>query len=175
MKLHEELDTNESLALSVFGEVVLDATQKETLAALVLLGYLVSHMVTFAVPLKGYRRNNEWLKDAITVMMTAYFKRYHVHPQWTMVMNRGWHGNGDWSAHVVWKNEIPEHMVFFTSWWNKRFGSYRAKVSTHDDCLAYYVKNMGQPDAHTYEGPYNRRNTPNRGKGYRGKAEEEEK
>ena len=138
----------------------LDTKEQETLDALVSMGYLTGHMLTIAIPLEGPRRNDDWLKSAVYAMMKAYYRRYHTHPQWLLVLNRGYDGKGEWSGHIVWKNEVPAKLKFFTWWWNKRFGSLRAENSAHPNCLAYFVKNMSQPDARTHDGPYNRRNTP---------------
>jgi hypothetical protein len=148
--------------------VVLDAKEQEMLAALIAMGYCVDRMVTIAIPLKGPRRNDDWLKSAVYAMMRAYHRLYDEHPEWLLVLNRGCDGKGEWSGHIVWKNNPPKKLKFFTSWWNKRFGSLRAVSSHHDNCLAYAVVNMMQPDARTHDGPYNRRNAPRRGKGHGG-------
>jgi hypothetical protein len=152
--------------------VELDPKQEAIYRALVESGYEDSHMVTLAAPLKGYRVNEEWFRKAIHHMCRDYFRQYDEHPEWLVVINRGWSGTGEWSAHLVWKNGIPKKLKFFLSWWNKRFGSDRAMLSSHSQCLRYVVKNMSQPDARTHEGVHNRRNKPKRGKGFRDEAEE---
>lgn len=152
--------------------VSLTPGEEATYAALKKMGYKDSHMLTLAAPLKGYRVNEDWFRKAIHTMMRDYFRQYGEHPQWMVVINRGWSGKGEWSAHIVWKNERPRKMKFFLSWWNKRFGSERAMLSTHTQCLRYVVKNMGQPDARTHDGVHNRRSEPKKGKGFRVKAEE---
>jgi hypothetical protein len=148
--------------------VTLGTKEQETLTALIEMGYVTDHMLTIAIPLQGPRRNDDWLKSAVYAMMAAYHRRYHEHPQWLLVLNRGTDGLGEWSGHIVWKNKIPAKLKFFTWWWNKRFGSLRAVTSHHDNCLAYAAKNMAQPDARTHDGPYNRRNAPRRGAGHGG-------
>lgn len=155
--------------------VQLDDKQQETLAALVSMGYKLSHMLTLTGPVGGSRINDAWFRRAVTAMMAAYYKHYHVHPQWMLVINRGWDGKGEWSAHIVWKNVVPAKMKFFTWWWNKRFGALSAVMSPHTSGLAYFVVNMSQPESYTDEGAFNERNTAKRGKGFLGDADTETK
>jgi len=153
--------------------VQLDDAEEEIYAALAGSGHLDSHMLTLAGPLDGKPRPPEWFREEFHTMCAAYLRMYDENPQWHMVINRGWSGTGQWSAHVTWVNEKPRKLKFFTWWWNKRFGTMRCVLSVHSNGLRYIVKNMVQPDARTYEGARNRRNTKKRGKGFRGVTDKE--
>lgn len=151
--------------------VELDDEQEKLYRALVSTGFTDSHMLTLAGPKDGGGVGPEWFRSTFHEMCAAYYRQYDERPQWIMTCNRGWSGTGQWTAHVTWKNEVPRKLKFMLKWWNGRFGSWKCILSVHRGGLRYNVKNMGQPDARTYEGRFNRRNSPKRGKGFRGEAD----
>ena len=131
--------------------------------ALAASGFLPSMMITLATPLGnngGMYYDESWFRAAIGLLMRGYYKEYGVMLQYQIVMNRGYMGTGRVSAHIVWKDSLPEHTWFLVNWWNAKYGVERAKVSTHTQCLRYYVSNMSQPDALTHDGPHNRAGKP---------------
>lgn len=152
--------------------VTLDPTGEDIWVAMKQQGYLPGNMLTLAGPLPGHGPDinvtSEWYRDTFHDCGKAFFDVYNHFPQYELVMTRGWDGNGKWSCHVVWKNEYPSDLKWLVDWWNNRFGTSRCVLSPHDHGLRYWVKNMLEPDARTHGGVYNRRNSPKKGKGYRG-------
>jgi hypothetical protein len=119
-------------------------------------GFLLRDMLTLAGPLGTKGVSKEWLEREFHNCTIFYGKKFCAKAEYRIVCNRGHNGKGEWSAHVVWKNEVPKHVEEMVLWWNKRFGKDRAKLSTHAQSLRYWVKNMGEPDAFTKDGPHNR-------------------
>jgi hypothetical protein len=136
-------------------------------------GHLDSHMVTLAAPGDGNPRPPEWFRKNFHNLCAVYHREYDERPQWHMTLNCGYFGNGQWSAHVTWVNEVPRGVEWIVARWNEVFGTKRAVLSPHSNGLRYAVKNMGQPDARTYSGVHNRRMSRKRGKGYLTRVEVE--
>jgi hypothetical protein len=134
-------------------------------------GFLDDNMITLAGPLDGSEVSSEWFRDRFHEHCERHLRDRASWPQYEMVMNRGYSGFGKWSSHVVWKNVTPD-LQYVLDDWNDRYGSLRAVLSPHSEGLRYYVKNMLEPDARTHAGVYNRRNTPKKGKGFRGMTDE---
>lgn len=146
-------------------KVTLSLAEEEVTEALAASGFLATLMLTLAVPLGkvqtlGSSYDEQWFRAAVGLLMRAYYKEYGVMLQYQIVMNRGYMGTGRVSAHIVWKEVLPEHTAFLANWWNAKYGVDRASVSEHTQCLRYYVKNMSQPNALTHDGPHNRVATP---------------
>lgn len=146
--------------------VLLSPAEEKVTEALADSGFLTSMLLTLAIPLRTSRNGDRgnydesWFRAAIGLLMREYYQEYGVMLQYQIVMNRGYIGTGNLSAHVVWKNVLPSHISFLVNRWNSMYGVNRAKVSTHTQCLRYYVKNMSQPDALTHDGPHNRAGVP---------------
>lgn len=155
--------------------VQLDDKQEEIYVALVGSGHLDSHMVTLAGPGDGRPRPPEWFRKTFHNLCAAYYREHGEKPQWSMTLNCGWSGTGHCSAHVTWVNEIPGEIDWLVWKWNDLYGRKRAVLSSHSNGLRYAVKNMTQPDARTYSGVHNRRNSRKRGKGFLTAAEIERK
>ncbi len=139
--------------------VSLSPGEEDVTEALAASGFLTSMMITLSTPLgntPGYWYDESWFRAAIGLLMRAYYKEYGEMLQYQIVMNRGYMGTGRVSAHVVWKERLPEHTEFLANWWNAKYGVDRASVSEHTQCLRYFVKNMSQPNALTHDGPHNR-------------------
>ena len=155
--------------------VQLDDTEEEIYVALAGSGHLDSHMLTLAGPGDGRPRPPEWFRKTFHNLCAAYYREHGEIIQWHMTLNCGWSGTGQWSAHVTWVNEIPREIGWLVWRWNDLYGAKRAVLSSHSNGLRYSVKNMGQPDARTYEGVKNRRTAQKRGKGFLTPAEVQEK
>lgn len=143
--------------------VSLSLAEEEVTEALAASGFLTSMMLTLTTPLGnngGMYYDESWFRAAIGLLMRAYYKQYGVMLEYQIVMNRGYMGTGRVSAHVVWKEVLPEHTWFLANWWNAKYGVDRASVSEHTQCLRYFVKNMSQPNALTHDGPHNRAGKP---------------
>lgn len=153
--------------------VKLDDKQEEIYTALAGSGHLDSHMVTLAGPGDGKPRPPEWFRKTFHNLCASYHREFGEVIQWNMTLNQGWRGIGQWSAHVTWVNEMPRELGWIVWKWNSLYGAKRAVLSPHSNGLRYVVKNMGQPDARTYSGSKNRRNSRKRGKGFLTAAEVE--
>lgn len=149
------IKTEYTVQLTPLGEEIYKAMKQQ--------GFLDDNMITLAGPLDGTPVQSEWFVKAFHASCARHLRDWSSWPQYEMVMNRGYSGFCNWSAHVVWKNEEP-HIQYLLDDWNDQWGSLRAVLSPHGEGLRYYVKNMLEPDARTHAGVYNRRNTPKRAK-----------
>jgi hypothetical protein len=141
-------------------KVILSPAEEKVTEALAASGFLAGMMMTLSLPLGKGNFDEQWFRAAVGLLMRDYYTQYGVMLQYQIVMNHGWAGTGKLSAHIVWKNELPEHAGFLVSRWNKKYGVDRAVMSPHSQGLRYYVKNMSQPNALTHDGPHNRTAVP---------------